>query len=709
MRTLIVFILLFNFSVGFSQQMRIRVVDEKGSPIAEAVVNGTNKTTITDREGYFNGAIFLNDSLITVTHIAYLPMKIKVKEMLAKKKIILRKKVFRTKEVKINSKHPIEETSIKIDEKLQSKYSAIVDAIRNETPLFVKDYGGYAGLKTVSFRGLSSETTLVLFNEARVNDLRSGAFNFANVGINSLDEIVFNENSLDGNISAGGVINLISGVTSNKNNAMFGYSYSNLKSQQIYGKGNYNYGKLSASVNFERSFSPNEFPYKFEGKTLRRANAFYDKDFLSGSLIYSSEKLFAKIYAHYSSFKNGLPGFVVNNNTNSSKATSENVQRLIVTNLVATIDKNITYKNVLSYNSSSMAITDTSSDLLINRNYEKARMSGWVFNNNLLFDYTWLKISAGADFSGDKLNSLSPSFLGSIPYSASRFMQNYYLKPRVNFGKIFYAMNLFTGFTLSYVIDNKKIISANSFNQYPSWIAYVEAINSNKNLDVKFSYSSSYRIPTFTELYYSEMFTPNRIKAEKYTDFNFSIRYSVESFSTKISLFNIYGKNKIVWMPTRLALQVPKNIKTIKSRGFELQIQKEIVNPEINFRLIYSFTDIRNLSAQSSEDNSYNKILVYSPKHQIKAGVDFTYGIFYSSVNYSLVSERYYTSDNNPRYVLPLYNLFDLTFALNFKAFGVSNNLSLNIYNAFNESYFVIQSYPMPLRTFRLSYSVNLL
>ncbi len=700
---------LINFPFALFAQNKIAVVlSDKGKPLADALVKNSKISVLTNSNGEFDLSVFALQDTLTVSHVGFTAEKITVTELQKTMKIILTPRTYETATVKVEDERQLKQTSINIDVKERAKFRQTSQILQAETPLFVKDYGGYAGLKTVSFRGMSSENTLVLFNEARVNDMRSGAFDFATVGINSIDKIDFSESGIGGYVSSGGAINLISGIPNKQNNLILSADFSNLNSKNFALKSDYNFGRLSASVNLERSFSPNEFPFKFENQTLRRANADYSKTFFGGSLIYLAKNIYAKLYAHYSALESGLPGFVVTNNAASSLARNETKSFLSVANIVWNFADNLTFKNVTSFSDEKFIITDPSKELLVTREREEANLNGINFNNTLIYNGNNIDAEAGAYFSYDELASISPAFLGDEPYSSNRFTQNYFANARYLFGDITTIKSVTLGGTVSWMFFSENINEDYSFNDYLSANVYAEFSAFSERIKFRVNYSHSYRAPTFTELYYSVIFSPNKINAERYDEISFSAYYEADAFSARASVFKIYGKNKIVWTPTRLALQIPQNVKAVNSLGGELMIKTQpVFFNSVSFSLIYSYTAAKNVSAKSPDDASYDKYLVYSPLHQLKAQAEYAKNGFRASLNYVMVSERFYTSDNNPRYVLPLYNIFDLSLGYDFNLSGVKNGITLNVYNLFDEAYFIIQSYPMPLRTASINYTLE--
>jgi outer membrane receptor protein involved in Fe transport len=167
--------------------------------------------------------------------------------------------------------------------------------------------------------------------------------------------------------------------------------------------------------------------------------------------------------------------------------------------------------------------------------------------------------------------------------------------------------------------------------------------------------------------------------------------------------------DKIIWAPTRLALQTPRNIAKVVSQGFELSLKQKAFDDLLHIDVFYTFTDARNKNQTSAQDLSYNKLLIYSPQHQFNFNIIINLYDFTLSTYTTYASERFYTSDNDVNSVLPQYIVFDTSVSYRFEILNFKQSLVLTAYNLFNESYFIIQSYPMPLRTFLITYNMEIL
>jgi vitamin B12 transporter len=552
---------------------------------------------------------------------------------------------------------------------------------------------------------MSSNNTLVLFNEARVNDLRSGSFDLSQIGLGSIDKVEYYMNNSEGYSAAGGVVKFTSGVISNKSSVLIGTKIDNLRSNTFYGKINIASGKTTYSFNFDRAYSPNNYKFVFEDKSLERLNADYSKFFISNSVNHLYNKGFVKFYIHYSTISNGLPGFVANNNYNSSLARASNKTVLSVVNYFHQFSTSTSYKSTVSFNSQKINMFDPNRELLVSKTETQNSLSEASLNNYVnskLFN-TNVKIGFGVTYS--RMNSTLPRFAET---TASDLTSRYS-------GKVFAGIS--HEISLANIIGKMRFNANGALitNRETSPVGKTKNVFSNYKIGVDFSpeiddklifnlfYASNFREPTFSEIYYSGLFSNSNLKGEKYYSTNLSAGYSFSSnTSANLSIYSIIGKDKIVWLPTRLAFQIPRNFKSIKSSGLEFSLNSNLIPEKLSFGFIYVYNNSINTYYSGDGDNSYNKQLIYSPKNRIsfKANLNLTW--FEISSDFTFVDKRFYTSDNNPRFTLPAYSLVDISFSKLFRFSNVKFRATMKIYNLTNQNYFVIQSYPMPLRTFMI-------
>ena len=288
----------------FAQQF-VTVLDSQSStPIVDVIMQSLNseKTDVTDSSGRFDVLIFISDDSIRVSHLAYETVIISVNEIISKKVLRLKNKTIQQETVNVtdagyyNTNNFKESIILTTEDK--SKFVTIGDLLNNKTSLYIKDFGGFAGVKTISSRGMGSENTIVLFNEARVNDLRTGIFDLSSMSPGSIAQIDFNKISKgeSGYISSGGVLSLYTEREFIKRTLSFTLKHNS----DLYNSGFFSFSdgnsNLNFSLNFERAYSPNEFSYEFESAKRKRTNAHFNKTFVDGTIFANSDWLKINAY-----------------------------------------------------------------------------------------------------------------------------------------------------------------------------------------------------------------------------------------------------------------------------------------------------------------------------------------------------------------------------------------------------------------------------
>ncbi len=701
---IIYFIVLLILSLSkteFSQS--VKVVNLLNQPIEGAVITGGNKRAVTNKDGGFNLTPFLNIDSIKVRHLAYKHRKVSVKKLNIEKKIVLIRKDFTTKEIKVTSENLLTTSeSVDITPLVKAEFADAAELLNKRTTLLIKDYGNGVGLKTVSARGMSSDNTLVLFNEAMVNDLRSGSFDLSQIGLNSLDKVQYFKNNSDGYSAVGGVLKLTSGKIHSISSFLIGAKIDNLRGNNYYGKINIAAEATTYSFNFERAYSPNNYQFIFEGNSIKRLNADYSKFFISNSINHLYKNGFLKFYFHYSTISNGLPGFVVSNNYSSSIARSSNKSILSVVNYLHQFSAATIYRSTVSFNRQKIKMFDPRNELFSNQTETQNSLSEAGFNNYLDTKLLNADLKLGFQFTYSEMTSTFPSYTET---AENNLTYRYSEKVFAGATKKISIPHLFSMFRINAngaLTSNQETTplgkTTNVFSNYKVGIGFSPKFD--ENFTINLYYAGNFREPTFTEIFYSKLFSTQQIKGEKYYSFNLSAGYSFSrNTSANLSLYSIIGKDKIVWLPTRLAFQIPRNFKSIKSNGIELLLNSSPIPNILSFNLIYVYNKSINSYFSGIGDNSYNKQLIYSPQNRINLSTRINLSYFEISSDFSFVDKRYYTADNNPRFTLPAYYLLDISISKMFSFSNAKIRTTLKVYNLTNQNYFIIQSYPMPLRT----------
>lgn len=202
------------------------------------------------------------------------------------------------------------------------------------------------------------------------------------------------------------------------------------------------------------------------------------------------------------------------------------------------------------------------------------------------------------------------------------------------------------------------------------------------------SYGKAFRIPTFTELYYTSpanMGNPN-LEYEETTNFELGLALSKSFLQTNASVFIKDGKNLIDWV--RLSKQEPwkvENVTEVKTIGTELTFTfyPQTLNSALPFKKIevgYTYLSVgRKTGAYESKyllDNLRNQLLIHIT-HNLPFNAEQNWSFrFKERENY----ESYFIIDVQIAYRIENFDLF------------------LRAANLFNKSYTDISGIPQPGR-----------
>jgi iron complex outermembrane receptor protein len=227
-------------------------------------------------------------------------------------------------------------------------------------------------------------------------------------------------------------------------------------------------------------------------------------------------------------------------------------------------------------------------------------------------------------------------------------------------------------------------------------------------LRVRASYGTSFRVPTFNELYWKEGGNPS-LKPEHSRSFDTGLLFTVSVFGTlgvDVGYFSIVTDNRIVWTPGNNDIWSPKNISSVGSEGVEAGGTWKGFGDLVVLELNSTWDRIRKTSQDFPGDPSENKLLPNIPQQTVNAALLLHVAPFAFSVQHSWVSFRFVDEINSES--LPGYPLTSASVCCSFAVWNIKTTVKVEGTNIFNTSYQVIAHYPMPLREFRATLGAEL-
>ncbi len=225
------------------------------------------------------------------------------------------------------------------------------------------------------------------------------------------------------------------------------------------------------------------------------------------------------------------------------------------------------------------------------------------------------------------------------------------------------------------------------------------------------SVNKSYRIPTFTDLYYvgpTNIGNPD-IQPEEAVTIEGGIKYFAKNFILETAYFNRNGENIIDWVKLNTADKwESKNITELDTRGVEFsfiankKMFKDANLPINSFRLSYAFIDVK----KSSGDFISKYALDYL-KH--KLGLNVSHNIVKNvSLNWQMIYQD--RAGTYADFALGQEVAYDPFFIIDTRLnWQIKNwNVYLEATNLLDESYFDIGNVVMPGRWIRAGFTYNI-
>ena len=257
------------------------------------------------------------------------------------------------------------------------------------------------------------------------------------------------------------------------------------------------------------------------------------------------------------------------------------------------------------------------------------------------------------------------------------------------------TVNLFVDHTFK-LFDEKLVLSPGiavsyfsdmSFHSFPGIdLGY----NINSNFKLYSNIGKTFRVPTYTDLYYSDRTTigNENLNPESATSTELGFKYNTSNFKISGAFFNRKAKNIIDYVKeNENDLWNAVNIGSLKTTGFELDIRYNFQNQ-----------NYLNLGYTNIKDNNYvtninfSKYSLNSLKHHFTSKLNLNY---IRNVNHSFVYKYAERSDKSN------YNVLD-------SKIMYKKGLFIYVNNIFDEVYSETNLVPMPGTSFLVGISVGI-
>jgi vitamin B12 transporter len=567
----------------------------------------------------------------------------------------------------------------------------------------IRSYGNN-GLATVSVRGLAADQTLVMINGVRINSPQNGLVDLSTIPLYGIKRIELHRggaSSLYGSNALGGIINIITEVPAeNKSFAevyagigSFGFGRLNVRGGMQSGT----YG-LVISAGTERAQNDFTFTSRFvpDGRTLRRINADYTYRHMSidGMYRFGDEKTL-RYFLKFSGADRGAPGPFVGGIQSAARQTDNHIQTavtysdLFAGRWLVRVTPHYLYTDIL-YGDPDVQLGGS----LLESRSATAQFGGSIDVTGSL--HRSLLLTAGTEISrahidadnipGDVRRLDVVTFTGLTWKLPSFGNTRIILYPSLRYDKLRNRSG-------TSAISNDQLTWRIGLNIRP--FAYDRFV-------VRASAGRNFKAPNFNDLYWMPGGNPE-LKPENSDSYDAGFRLSIPVFSGSFtvdgSVFYLHTRDRIVWQPGSIAsIWSPVNFDDVRSTGMELYGGWSAPSGFIDLSVTYLLQDVY---ARFSGSSAAKSFLPYVPGETLHGNVSLTVLPAHISFQPRYVGHRYVAGGGSQ--YLAAYVSADLLIDLHFRLYMFSAAAGVQIKNLPDESYELIQNYPMPGREYRLT------
>ncbi|MDD2594211.1 MAG: TonB-dependent receptor [Bacteroidales bacterium] len=598
--------------------------------------------------------------------------------------------------------------------------SELHEALKSFSGVNIKDYGGIGGLKTVSVRSLGAQHTAVSYDGIAISNVQSGQVDISRFSLDNVDQVSLVIGQSD-NIfrtarlfaSAGALeistikpIFVESGinVAAQMKFASFGTYNPSLTYEQRLGE------KWSVSVVGDYLTSKGEYPFKLKNGTEETTQTRLNSDVktLRGEInVYGNFNKGGKLSfkGNYLDSERGLPGSVVLYNINANERLWDR-NAFAHTKYEVDLSEKWALKSSLKYSYAWNRYTD------INEKYPSGkvddRYAQQEYYGSVALQYApykYLCFTAAEDVFVNTLDATIPECPFPERFNSLTSIAGQFKNERLTV----------TASVLGTMVSEKVKIgtAAPSRKNLSPAVGISYKLSNDYNIRVRASYKDVYRVPTFNDLYYSRVGNIN-LKPERATQYNVGITWSgqcpdkgVDYASISVDSYYNKVKDKIVAIPT-LFIWKMMNMGQVDIAGVDANISATFgISSGLQLGISGNYSYQYAVDVSDYQSKTYKHQIPYTPLHSGNMNVSMLSKWVNFSYMLSAVGDRYALPQNVPSNRIDGY--FEHTVSVNrgFELFGLRLKIQGEVINLTNRMYDVIQYYPMPGRSYRLTLKIN--
>ena len=619
------------------------------------------------------------------------------------------------------------------------RHHSVADAMRYFSGVQLKDYGGVGGMKTVNIRSMGSNHLGVFYDGIQLGNAQNGIVDLGKYSMDNLEEITLYNGEKSSvfqpakDFGSSGTLYLRSRrplfMEGEYNNFIFTARGGSFGLKNISGLWEHKWSKrVTSSLSAEFTDATGKYDFRYK-RVNQKGEVMWDTTATRNNGDIQSERVEAyvqgnideglwNVKAYFYNSERGIPGAIVNNvwkhaqrqwdrnffiQSHSQKAWLEGrlesqfnikyawdkMRYLNPDTTLRYVDNTFRQHEVYVSSATHYIVFDDTED-------DAARRRGKL-DVGLSVDYQWngLKgVLQGTDFVSRNTVLLA----GAAGYQ-------------------WWRLKLMASVMGSFVRDR---MTDNTSECTPSVFLSMTPVKGNKDLELRAFYKRIFRMPTFNDLYYTDM-------GNKYLEPEYTTQYDVgitwkhawahnmlRRLELKADGYFNQVDNKIVAVPKGNSQYrwMMMNLGYVEILGAEFQFKTDWqFSPDwrLDFGGNYTYQKARDFSDPKDNDpvsGTWGGQIAYIPWHSASAMGTLTWIMKRNMdlmLNYSFIytGERYHGSSNIlANYEQPWYT-HDLSLRYGLRLRHVRLAATLEVNNVFDQQYDVVLNYPMPGRNFK--------
>jgi len=470
-------------------------------------------------------------------------------------------------------------------------------AITLSPGVFVQDYGGMGGLKTVSLRGTNSQQSLITIEGMRLNSSQNGSFDLNTIPASAFDNIQVIKggvSALMGGNAIGGVINMeIADIILNEDSIYYDsellLSYGSFSDYSANSGLKHNENLMAYGFVGEINGSNGDYPFEINEfgrtKVVRRENADYFK--VNGMLFLDLDydKYRNKNIAFIHTSFGGIPGAVLQGNIENASAEFFKYDFMIISKHAYDMNDQLRFDAGLFVKFNDLNYTDT---------------TAITHQPEMNFFTKDFRLEAGANYD---INFVDLKFGTSLGYSTlvgdmlQPSVDRYVNRAEFSLSMLANSDDLHLSFGSFKSQAGIRMDAIEDISPFYSPMAGIIYTANFFPANLKLHWSKNFRAASFNEMYYLNYGNIN-LKPEISTSWNLSLGvFPFEFININSSVFLITTKEQIISVPKGPMNWSARNMAEVLSKGIEVNLSG-IFDP-ISYSLSYTIMETFDNSPQS--------------------------------------------------------------------------------------------------------------